>query len=255
MSNLINKVNMFKAIERRVPLCKIVTQQIEESIMSKQYLPGAKLPTETELSKQFGVSRTAIREALQTLSARNLITVTKGKGIFVNEMKPSSITEPLNKYLVQKLDRNYMFDLLHSRQIIEPALAEAAALKRTQEDIDILVEDLEILSDFEGDFKSLAKFDMHFHLDIARASKNNFLPLILEPVLMNMMPEVKSFIYETVADARDDAYANHKEILEAIIAGDSGKAKNAMMQHLKIAETNLEKMLEVKYGVESTEQV
>ncbi len=245
---------MFKVIENRVPISKIVAQQIEESIVNKTFLPGTKLPSEFELCKQFGVSRTAIREALQTLSAQNMITIVKGKGIFVNEMSSSSVIEPLNKYLAQKLDRNYTLDLVHTRQVIEPALAEAAALKRTNEDIETLITDFNQLKTYVGDYVSLARLDMRFHLDIAHASHNRLLPVILEPIILSFMPEVKAFVYETVKDAKDAAIESHKKILDMIIAQQPDDAREAMLEHLRIAEAHTEKMLLEKYGEVETDE-
>jgi GntR family transcriptional repressor for pyruvate dehydrogenase complex len=239
---------MFKVIENRVPISKIVAQQIEDSIMNKTFVPGSKLPSEFELCKQFGVSRTAIREALQTLSAQNLITIVKGKGIFVNEMSTSSVIEPLNKFIAQKLDKNYILDLVHTRQVIEPALAEAAAIKRTDEDIDALIEDFNELKNYRGDHHNLALLDLRFHLNLARASHNRILPMILEPIIRSFMPEVKTFIYETVGEAKDSAIESHKKILDLVIAQDAPAAYEAMIEHLKIAEAHTEKMLREKYG-------
>ncbi len=239
---------MFKIIENRVPISKIVAQQIEESIIRKSFVPGDKLPSEFELCKQFGVSRTAIREALQTLSAQNLINVVKGKGIFVSEISSSSVIEPFNKYIAQKLDHAYTLDLLHARQVIEPALAQAAALKRTDEDIDQLISVYNQLKNFKGNYQNLGLLDMQFHLCIASASHNQVLPVLLEPIIRSFMPEVKAFIYETVQDAFDSAQDSHKEIIDNIIEQKPEEARLAMVEHLKIAEDHTQRMLLAKYG-------
>ncbi len=239
---------MFAHIEERVPINKIVTRQIEESILNRELLPGTKLPSEFELSKQFGVSRTAIREALKTLLVQNMIVILKGKGIFVKEVNSSSVIEPLNKYIAQKLDRDYFADLVSTREIIEPALAEAAALNRTNQDIQVLREDYNQLLKCENNHAMLAKLDIRFHIDIAKASHNQFLPLILEPIILSFMPELKSFIYETVTEAKKEADESHKKILDAIISGEPEMARLTMVEHLKLAEVYTGKMLAAKYG-------
>lgn len=244
---------MFQVIENRVPVSRIVAQQIEEAIVSKKFLPGSKLPSELELCKSFGVSRTAIREALQTLSAQNLITVIKGKGIFVNEMTKSAVTEPLNKYLQQKLDKNFILDLVHARQVIEPSLAAYAAEKRTEEDIAILVEDYNALKEYEGDHQGLAQLDMKFHLDLAHSSHNKILPVLLEPIIYSFMPEVKSYVYQTNENAKDAAIESHWRVLDYIINQQPEKARQAMIEHLKIAEEHTMHMLEAKENMEGND--
>jgi GntR family transcriptional repressor for pyruvate dehydrogenase complex len=239
---------MFKVIESRMPVSKIVAQQIEEAIMSKRFLPGSKLPSELELCKSFGVSRTAIREALQTLSAKNLITIIKGKGIYVHEMTKTSVTEPLNKYLQQKLDKHFTMDLVHARQVIEPPLAAYAAERRTEEDIETLIADYNTLKEYSGDFHELAKLDMKFHLDLAHASHNKILPVLLEPIIQSFMPEVKAFVYETIHTAKDSAIESHWKVLDCIINQDAKGAYEAMIAHLKIAEVHTESMLSAKYS-------
>ncbi len=101
---------MFNSIEARVPIKQLIASEIEDAILTKKYLPGAKLPSENELCAQFNVSRTSVREALQVLSAHGLITVEKGKGIFVNRITSESVINPFEKYLKQRLARQTRLD-------------------------------------------------------------------------------------------------------------------------------------------------
>lgn len=233
---------MFKQIETRVPLSKIISAQIEEAILTKKFEPGSKLPSELELCEQFGASRTSVREALQILSAHNLITIIKGKGIFVNKISSESVTSPLTKYLKMKLDRNYVLDLVHARQILEPAIASYAALNRTDEDLQKLEANLQALEAYEGDYLELAQLDMQFHMLLAKASKNSVIPLLLHPI-HSMMPQVKSTIYASVDDAKGSAVIWHRKIFVEIVNQDATAAHKAMTEHLKIAEAHAEKAL------------
>ena len=87
----------------------------------------------------------------------------------------------------------------------------------------------------DGDYEELSRLDMLFHLDIAKASENSIIPLILEPI-QRLAPRIKSSVYATVADAKKSALEWHKKILDAILNSDSAGAREAMMRHLKIAE-------------------
>lgn len=77
--------DVFKKVGSDHALSQIIEQEIEHAIRQKKFLPHQKLPSENELSSMFGVSRTALREALRMLSARGLIQIRKGSGIFVND--------------------------------------------------------------------------------------------------------------------------------------------------------------------------
>ncbi|MFC2084543.1 FadR/GntR family transcriptional regulator [Bacteroidota bacterium] len=226
---------MFTSLGERIPIKQIIVSEIEDAILTKKYLPGSKLPSENELCAQFNVSRTSVREALQILSAHGLITVEKGKGIFVNRITSESVVNPLEKYLKQSLDRNYVLDLVHARQILEPAIAKEASLNHDEEDIERLVHNIDMLKTCDGGYQELANIDMLFHQDLARATKNVVVPLLLKPI-HNLLPELKSRVYATVDDAKDSAVTWHSKILEAVKERDSQSAFDGMVEHLKIAE-------------------
>ena len=235
--------NMFISVEKRSLLSNIVVSQIEKNIRSKALAPGAKLPSELALCQQFGVSRTAVREALRTLSARGLITIMKGKGIFVQNISSETVTDPIYLYLEMQHDRSYAFDVVHARQIIEPPIAASAALHHTEEDAEKLKKDQNDLVQSEGDYEELSRLDMLFHLDIAKASENSLIPLLLEPI-HRLTPQIKSSVYATIIDAKQSAVEWHQKILTAILQRDAEGAQNAMKRHLEIAEEHTEQMLQ-----------
>jgi len=232
---------VFSPVENREPISRILVRQIEKAILTREFLSGSQLPTENELGKLFGVSRTSVREALKALDAQGFITVIKGKGVFVNDVKSDSVTFPLEKYLKFKLDRNYVLDLVHARQIIEPGIAFYASMYRTEEDISILENDIKNLDDSNGNYTELARLDMTFHLHLAKASQNSVIPLILDPI-HRLIPEVSS-VYATVKNAKEIAQEWHRKILKAVVDKDCEEARKSMTEHLKIAELHAEKML------------
>jgi len=235
---------MFKSVEERVPIKEIIVKQIEEAILDKKYLPGSKLPTELELGEQFGVSRTSVREAIQILSARGLISVEKGRGIFVNKITSESVSVPLRNFLKLKLDRNSIIDLTHARQILEPTIAREAALNRTDDDIKILENDIAIHRESKGNSTKLAELDMKFHYDIALATNNIVVPLLIEPIT-SLLPEIKPYVYANIEDAKEVALTFHRRILDAIIQKDGDLAFNEMMIHLTTAEKHAKETLDI----------
>lgn len=235
----------FKALAKTSQLSKQVEAEIESAIRSRRFEPGSKLPTEQALCQQFGVSRTAVREALRMLSARGLIAITKGKGIYVQRISADTVTAPLHLFLTLTSDSHHVLDIVHARQIIEPPIAAAAAVHHTEEDAAQLERDHHALATYQGDYVELAHLDMNFHLSVARASENSIIPLILEPI-HRLLPEIKSSVYASVDDAQGSAVIWHRKILDAILRRDADGARSAMEQHLQIAEDHARKMLAVK---------
>jgi GntR family transcriptional repressor for pyruvate dehydrogenase complex len=235
--------SIFTPVAKRSLLSNVVESQIEEAIRKKELLPGTKLPSELELCQQFKVSRTAVREALRMLSARGMITIIKGKGMFIQNISAETVMDPIHLYLQMQLERNYVLDVVHARQIIEPPIAASAALHHTEEDAEKLKKDQSDLIESHGDYAELSSLDMLFHLDIAKASENSLIPLILEPI-HRLIPQIKSSVYATVADAKQSAVEWHQKILDSILRRDPDGARNAMIRHLEIAEQHSEQMLE-----------
>ncbi|AFN74592.1 GntR family transcriptional regulator [Melioribacter roseus P3M-2] len=236
---------MFNPVGNKELLSMKVAEEIEEAINSKILNPGDRLPTELELCEQFAVSRTAVREALRTLSAKGLISVEKGRGIFVRKISSDSVSNPLKNYLLYHSGSSYILDIVEARLIIEPEIARYAALNRTSEDIERINEALNKLKSFSGSAAELAGVDMEFHVSIAKATKNKVLPLMLKPIF-NLMPEIKSRIIHDIPDAINSAVVWHQYILDAIIEGNSDKAHDLMKEHLTIAKKHAKEMIRIE---------
>ncbi len=218
---------------------------IEEAIRKKKIKPEEKLPTESELGQQFGVSRTAIREALKILMAKGLVNIEKGRGIYVKHFSPENIIEPLHTYLQLQSENNYTLHVLEARMIIEPSITAYAAMYRTEQDLINLRYDIDELKKCIGDAEGHAKFDIKFHQDIAIASQNPIMNLILTPI-HRLMPKIKSKILSSVKDAHEIAVEWHEKIYKEILAGNADMAFKMMEGHLKIAKEHAEKMLSAK---------
>lgn len=242
----------FDRLTAREPLSKKVASEIEEAVRLRKLVPGTRLPSEQELGTQFGVSRTVIREAVRMLSAKGLLSIAKGKGIFVRPFDADNVADPMHLYLQLQIDRDYALDVVHARQIIEPPIAAEAALKRTDQDIARLRAGVEELRGCPEGFEKLAALDMAFHLQIAKASHNPLLPLLLDPI-HRLMPDIKSSVYKTVKDARDSAVVWHSKILEKILQRDPDGAREAMQEHLMIAQKHTMKMLRAQKIISPTE--
>jgi GntR family transcriptional repressor for pyruvate dehydrogenase complex len=224
-----------------------VATEIEAAIQSKRILTGSKLPSELELCSQFGVSRTAVREALQVLSAKGIISIEKGRGIFVTGFSSDTVTNPMHTYLQSKSENNIVIDVIRARMIIEPPIAQYAAVNRDDNDLAILKNNIEEMKLNLGEGVKHSALDMAFHLQIAEASKNYIMPLLIQPI-HKLMPEIKSRILATVPDAFGSAVEWHVKIYQAIADKDADAAYLTMKTHLEIALQHSERMLEAEKG-------
>ena len=237
---------MFDKIGKSQTLSQEIVEQLENAIRQKKFNPGEKLPTEKELCDMFGVSRTAIREAIQMLSAQGLIYVQKGKGSFVNDYTSAHVTKPMSLFLELNFDREFIFHVIKVRKMLEPGIARDAALYRSQEDLDHIKS---ILDQFdqpgEVDVDTMGMLDKEFHCSLAKACKNPIVPIIAEPIF-DLMPRIKHIILSNIDFAKSDAGNYHHKIYDKILTQDSQGAYEMMVEHLKIAEehVNLLKQIE-----------
>ncbi|MBU1098919.1 MAG: FadR family transcriptional regulator [Bacteroidetes bacterium] len=237
---------IFSQLASRQPISHTIANQIEDAILSKRFPPGSKLPSEAELCKQFGVSRTSVREALRILNTHGLVSIEKGKGVFVLNFSSENVTNIMLKFFEHRLEGDYAYDLVHARQMIEPGIAYFAAQNRTEEDLTELRDAIDgISNNVTGDLSIHTKYDLKFHLDLAKASKNKFMPLLLRP-LQRLIPKVKSNILSFVDDARKSALIHHQIIYDFVEKNDSVGARRAMTEHLKIAEEHISRAFKEK---------
>lgn len=97
-------------------------------VVEKKYLPGDKLPNEIELSKELGVSRITLREAIRILVTRHVLEIKRGKGTFVREDYDVQSYEKFNIPPEVKMGAD---DLYEIRLIFEPEIAYYATLRAT----------------------------------------------------------------------------------------------------------------------------
>src|SRR6266478_9924028 len=102
-----------------------IVQQIEESILKGDLKPGDQLPAERELAIRFGVSRTAVREAVKALREKGLVEAFSGRGTFITDGTSRAIRQSLDLMLkIGQADNS--IHLEEVREILEPEIAALA---------------------------------------------------------------------------------------------------------------------------------
>ena len=103
-----------------------IVQQVEESILKGQLKPGDQLPAERDLAQSFGVSRTAVREAVKTLREKGLVEAYSGRGTFVTNGTSHAIRQSLD-LMIRVSQQEGAIHLAELRQVLEPEIAALAA--------------------------------------------------------------------------------------------------------------------------------
>ena len=151
-------------------LSDVILQQLENMILEGSLAPGEKLPPERELAKQFEVSRPSLREAIQKLEAKGLVTRRQGGGTFVKNQLEEGLTDPLFD-LISKHPES-QFDLLEFRHALEGIAAYYAALRGTNNDFIKVKQSFDQIALVQDDLQQKAKAINAFHFCIAEASHN-----------------------------------------------------------------------------------
>jgi len=224
---------IFQNIGSKLTLSQRIERKLEGAIREKKLTVGSKLPTEREMCESFGVSRTALREALRRLSARGLINIQKGSGMYVSEINIEDAIETLNLYYDLKFDKNLLAQIVEVRCLFEPEIARLAALNRTDEDLAELTENLLEFESCDPDNTQMeADLDNKFHLTIAKASLNPIVQVTMEPIY-SLLPRMRNFIYGNVDGEKEYTLKSHQSQLDAIREKDGDKAYDIMKMHLE----------------------
>lgn len=238
----------FKPLKKSELLSGQIVGEIERAIGERKYKVGEKLPTENEFCELFSVSRTAVREALGNLSARGLVTIRKGSGVYVNEINANYALDSLNFYFETSTDSSLILQAIRARQLFEPEIAAQAAMQRSIEVLELIEANLHELETCpHSDIDTETNIDERFHSLIARASGNSVVDILTRP-LYNLMPSYKYKIFAkndkimNVQGEKEKLLRYHSGIFQAIKDQDSKEAYYMMKEHLRFAEKNYLKM-------------
>ena len=219
---------------------KLLAEEIEERIL--QYIIqtpleiGTKLPNEFELGERFGVGRSTIREAVKLLVSKGILEVRQGSGTYVISTTPPEL-DPLGlQGLGDKM--SLALDLVNLRMILEPGIAEMAALNATEEDIKKSREICDITERKIRNDEDYTHDDIQFHTCVAECSKNK----VVEQLIPMIDTAVLMFVNVTHKLLKEESIATHRAVVEAIADHDPVGARAAMMMHMTYNRTLIKKM-------------
>jgi GntR family transcriptional regulator, transcriptional repressor for pyruvate dehydrogenase complex len=222
-----------------------VAETLHEMIRTGQLKPGDRLDSVQQLSENFQVGRSAIREALSALKAMGLVEMKQGEGTFVKGFEAKQITFPLSTAIL--MNKEDVAHLLEVRKIIETGAAISAARNRNANDLQEMSRALEEMKYVQGDEELGEKADYTFHLALSAASQNPLLSKLLEHVsglMVETMKETRRLWLFSKQTSIEKLYEEHLAIYKAIEEQNEEKARQAMLLHLENVEEILRKYFE-----------
>lgn len=207
-----------------------IVQQVEDSILKGQLKPGDQLPAERDLAHSFGVSRTAVREAVKTLREKGLVEAYSGRGTFVTSGTSHSIRQSLD-LMIRINPQEGSANLAELRLVLEPEIASLAAARIEEQLLSTMREAVAVMDRSLRDPDAYVEADLDFHLALAEAAGNSLILSLLDSIV-GLLREQRSRIFN-VDGGPERGQFHHKRILEAVLQGNPEAAREAMRAHLQ----------------------
>ncbi|MDQ0177809.1 FadR/GntR family transcriptional regulator [Bacillus chungangensis] len=222
---------MVSPIQRK-KISEQIAIELKKLIKEKRFPPGSKLPSENELAKMFGVSRSPVREALSVLEASGLVDSKQGGGNYVTEV---NLVNLLDSYMFEVIDVKEVFYLLEMRTIVESEAAALAAIRWKDDDLLAIKKALDEFAITMEDEQSIGhEADFAFHHEVVKASYNPFLLHSVDS-LRDLYEKTLNFSLKQnigMPRKREQVLSEHLAIFKSIESRDSKAAAYNMKRHL-----------------------
>ncbi len=207
-----------------------VVEHIENLIVNGDLQSGDRLPAERELTERFGVSRTVVREAVNSLQEKGLVEIRPGVGTFVHNGMSEIMRQSFERMVM--IDQKHgLVNLMQVREILEPEIAGIAAVKRTDDDIEALQETIDRMDKSLHDVEAFITADHEFHLVLARATHNELIVNLIDSIV-DSLSQQRRRIFLAGVNGPQRGQKHHIRILQAVIQQDHELARRYMIAHL-----------------------
>jgi GntR family transcriptional regulator, transcriptional repressor for pyruvate dehydrogenase complex len=222
-----------EAVAPRRSLTAQLVDALRTQIESQAPGSGARLATEADMARHYGVSRTVVREALSRLQAAGLVETRHGIGTFVCDASAQPLLQLDPADSAGSLDA---LEILELRISLETESAGLAAARRDDTRLATLRSCLDQFAQGVEEADDALSADFRFHLEIAHATGNRYFADIMEHLGMHMFPRTRITTTQIPRSQHADyllrVNREHEQIVEAIERGDADSARTAMRLHL-----------------------
>ncbi len=210
-------------------ITEMITDRIRGMIEDGVLKPGDKLPTEKELCEGFGVGRSSVREALQSLEYMGLVESRPGVGRFLSLDAMALIS---SQHWRLTLEQAPAFELMEARRILEVTTARLAAERATDEVIASLEKLLgEMKAVMDGDMDLYFEKELNFHLTLAGACQNAVLTELVHILIRRVNKDAERFL-RTLPYTFELTVKQFEALVQALHDGDPISAGDSMHAHL-----------------------
>jgi DNA-binding FadR family transcriptional regulator len=208
-------------------------EKIKGMIVSGALRPGDRLPKESELAAELGLSRNSLREAVRALSLIRILDVRQGDGTYVTSLDPQLLLEALS-FVVDFHRDDTVLEFLAVRRILEPAATATATTLISEAALDALDAQLEALG-LRPSVEELVACDLEFHRRIVQATGNSVLCSLLDGL---SGPTTRARVWRglTQEDATNRTLFEHRAILGALRDRDAEAARSWATVHIASVE-------------------
>lgn len=227
---------MLHVTDAVLPASASTVARLEDYIRRGGFKPGDKLPSERQFSELLGFSRTAVREAVKQLNQKGLVRSSVGRGLFVADGSSEAVAATLDTLL--HLGNGTAGDVMEMRHALGVAAARLAAQRATEADLGALRAALEEMERSWNVPGAVRRTGSAFYLALARASHNQLLVAVTEPV-MELMNRTRGDL-PLPGGPSPRAAADHRRIYEAVAAKVPEAAVAAVEEHLAFFESRLD---------------
>jgi DNA-binding FadR family transcriptional regulator len=215
------------------PLPRQISRRLIRDIVSGHLGAGERIPTESELVREFGVSRSVVREGIKRVSALGLLDSQQGRQTRVapyaswNHFAPEILAARRESGAVEDV----LLELLELRRMIEIEAASLAAVRADRDDLDRMETAIEGLEATLDEPAAFARADLEFHNAILAATRNHLLPRLFD-VLRPLLEFGREISVHTRPEGIRVSQGGHRAVLAAIRSGAAAKARREMEEHL-----------------------
>lgn len=222
-------------------------EQIVRAISEGDIRPGDRLPSERTLAWQMEVSRPTLREGIKVLADAGVLDVRPGPGggaFVLTDVVPPELRLPLRELRIGEIS-----GVLEARRVLEPRVAQLAAVYAREEDFDRMRLTIDLMGKAPHEHERFHQLDLRFHLDIARATGNE---TIIE-LVRQLLRQLAAARHLAMGGPHDPDWAItvHEATLEAIMSRDQEQIDVVMDEHLGY----LEKFWEEESGRAGLRQI
>jgi DNA-binding FadR family transcriptional regulator len=205
-----------------------IVEELGHAVVTQTYGDAVPFPIEAELCKQFGASRTVLREAVKMLTAKGLLSARPRQGTWVEPESNWNLLDPdvLRWLLERKFSLELLTEFTEIRYAIEPMAAALAARSATPEGIARIRRAVERMKSATLGEDDPLESDIAFHVAVLHATGNRFYAQ-LEDVI-NAALRISIRLTNSVKGVPQADVELHRKVLDAIEAGDANKARSIM---------------------------